>query len=108
MKLDITKGGVTAAEGFSAAGTYCGIKADKSPDLALIFSPFPCTASAVFTSNKVKGAPILVSQKHLERGKPCAILANSGNANTCKRRRRYAECIAHGVCGGLRFGDRHQ
>jgi glutamate N-acetyltransferase/amino-acid N-acetyltransferase len=75
--------GVTAPKGFLAGGIHCGIKSTKARDLALIFSPAPCSAAGVFTQNRMKAAPIRVSQEHL-RNRTCrAIVANSGNANAC-------------------------
>ena len=63
------EGGVTAAKGFLAGGMYCGIRKNKTkPDLCMILSEKDCTAAAAFTSNLVKGAPILVSKKNLANG----------------------------------------
>lgn len=76
-------GGVTAAKGFVAAGLHCGIK-KKKKDLSLIYAEDICTSAAVFTSNIVKGAPILVSKDHLKDNKAQAIIVNSGIANTCE------------------------
>ncbi len=79
-------GGVCAAEGFQANGIHCGIKANGDPnknDLALIYAEVPCTAAAMYTTNKVQGAPIAVTRKHLEDGKAQAVIVNSVNANTC-------------------------
>lgn len=78
-------GGITAAKDFLAAGIHVGVKSHKveKKDLALIVSKRPCTASAVFTKNVVKAAPILVTKKHLENGKAVCVIANSGNANAC-------------------------
>ena len=77
-------GGVCAPKGFRAGGILCGIKASsKKRDLALIYSEKLCTAAAVFTTNQVKAASILLSQKHLANNKLRAIIANSGNANAC-------------------------
>ena len=77
-------GGVCAAEGFSAAGIYCGIRKNKSKkDLALISSTVPAHAAAVYTTNLVKGAPLTVTKTHIADGKAQAIICNSGNANTC-------------------------
>ncbi len=60
------QGGVCAAKGFKANGLNCGLYADKNKnDLALIVSDRICNAAAVYTTNKVKGAPILVTKKHL-------------------------------------------
>lgn len=108
------EGGVCAAAGFVANGCYCGLDranpkdmametgtvqasrgaiagnealpgAQKKNDLALIYSERLCSAAAVYTTNKVKGAPILVTKKNLELtgGKAHAVIANSKNANTC-------------------------
>ncbi len=78
-------GGVCAAEGFAAAGVIAGIKAGNTTkrDLALIYCAEKCKAAALYTTNKVKGAPILVTKKHLENGIAQAVIVNSGNANTC-------------------------
>ena len=80
------EGGVCAAQGFRANGLNCGLNKDKNKnDLALVVSDVECNAAAVYTTNKVKGAPILVTKKHLTatNGKACAVIANSKNANTC-------------------------
>ena len=78
-------GGVCAAEGFQAAGIYCGIRKNKSKkDLALIASSVPAHAAAVYTTNLVKGAPLTVTKTHIADGTAQAVICNSGNANTCK------------------------
>ncbi|MBE6816782.1 MAG: bifunctional glutamate N-acetyltransferase/amino-acid acetyltransferase ArgJ [Ruminococcaceae bacterium] len=86
-------GGICAAQGYKASGTYCGIKrpANDTPDtkhkndICLFTSDVPANAAAVYTQNKVKGAPILVTKANLEKsgGKATAVIANSKNANTC-------------------------
>lgn len=79
-------GGVCAAKGFKANGLNCGLNPDKNKnDLALIVSDSMCSCAAVYTTNKVKGAPITVTKKHLEKtgGKAIAVIVNSKNANTC-------------------------
>jgi glutamate N-acetyltransferase/amino-acid N-acetyltransferase len=70
-------------KGFKFASAACGIKKSGKRDLALITSDSPATAAAVFTTNRVKAAPVLVSREHLESsgGVARAIIANSGNAN---------------------------
>ena len=78
-------GGVTAPNGFTAGGLHCGVK-NSNPDkkdLAMIYSEIPCTAAAVYTQNKVYGAPITVTRKNLANGMAQAMVCNSGNANTC-------------------------
>lgn len=83
--MDYIKGGVCAPNGFVAAGIHCGIRSkDKSKkDLALIVSETMCSAAAVYTTNKVKGAPIEVTRAHLADSRARAVICNSGNANTC-------------------------
>ncbi|MCR5352732.1 MAG: bifunctional glutamate N-acetyltransferase/amino-acid acetyltransferase ArgJ [Clostridiales bacterium] len=77
-------GGVCAAKGFKASGIHCGIRKNREKkDLSLIFSELPASASAVYTTNLVKGAPLTVTKNHLQNGKAQAIICNSGNANTC-------------------------
>ncbi len=81
---ELIDGGVCAAKGFQASGVHCGLRKNKNkPDLALIYSETMCNAAAVYTLNKVKGAPIYVTKEHLKDGKAQAIIVNSGNANTC-------------------------
>lgn len=82
--MKIISGGVCAAQGFTANGIHCGIRKNRTKnDLALIYSSVPATASAVYTTNLVKGAPLLVTKKHIENGVAQAVICNSGNANTC-------------------------
>ncbi len=70
-------------KGFKFASTACGLKKSGKPDLALITSDSAAVAAAVFTTNRVKAAPVLVSQEHIKEsgGVARAIIANSGNAN---------------------------
>jgi glutamate N-acetyltransferase/amino-acid N-acetyltransferase len=75
---------VTAPKGFQAAGVAAGIKANGSPDLALVVNTGPRRAAAgVFTSNRVKAAPVLWSQAVLKAGELTAVVLNSGGANAC-------------------------
>ncbi len=95
--FETIEGGVCAAAGFRAAGVYAGIKKSEKPegneipvsshknDLGLIYSDHDCNTACVYTQNKVKGAPIIVTKRHLEKtgGKARAVIVNSKNANTC-------------------------
>lgn len=82
-------GGVCAAKGFKANGIQCGLAhagasvTKKKNDIALILADNMCTAAAVYTTNKVKGAPIQVTKEHLQNGMAKAVIVNSVNANTC-------------------------
>ncbi|MEU1507773.1 bifunctional glutamate N-acetyltransferase/amino-acid acetyltransferase ArgJ [Kitasatospora sp. NPDC005748] len=76
--------GVTAAKGFRAAGVTAGIKDSGTPDLALVVNDGPSLAAAgVFTSNRVKAAPVLWSEQVLKGGQVSAVVLNSGGANAC-------------------------
>lgn len=80
------EGGVCAALGFKANGLNCGLNKDKNKnDLGLVVSDVLCNAAAVYTTNKVKGAPLLVTKQHLAAtgGKTRGFIVNSKNANTC-------------------------
>ncbi len=78
------EGGVCAAKGFKANGIHCGIRKNRTKkDLALVFSEVPASAAAVYTTNLVKGAPLIVTGENLRNGTARAVICNSGNANTC-------------------------
>ena len=94
--FETISGGICAAKGFKASGIYCGIKhglpdgnespiSNKKNDIAMIFADVECNAAGVYTSNKVKGAPVVVTKNNLAKsgGKARAVIVNSGNANTC-------------------------
>lgn len=93
MNFKVIDGGICASKGFKASGIYCGIKrpANDTPetkhknDICIFVSGTVCNTAAVYTQNKVKGAPILVTKKNLEKSgnKSIAVIANSKNANTC-------------------------
>ena len=102
-------GGVCAPKGFTAAGVHCGIRKNKTKkDLAVVLSEVPCSAAAVYTQNKVKGAPLTVTKRHIEDGIAQAVICNSGNANTCNA---GGEQVAEEMCAlvaetfGVRAGD---
>ncbi len=79
----IEGGGVTAPSGYRAAGIQTGVKESGAKDLALVYSTRPANAAAVYTTNKVQGAPIAIDREHLADGKARAVILNSGNANVC-------------------------
>ena len=79
----IDNGSVTSVNGIKAAGIFCGIK-KKRKDIALIYSEMPCSAAGTFTLNKVKAAPLLISQEVIKSNSQInAVLVNSGVANAC-------------------------
>ena len=77
--------------GFLAAGVAAGIKKNQAKDLALIYSETPAAAAGVFTANRVKAAPVLVSAGRVRSGSARAILANSGCANACTGKKGVAD-----------------
>ncbi len=81
----IAGGGITSPQGFRAGATYAGIKkkANNALDLGILFSEAPCKATALFTTNRIKAAPIVLCQQQLQSGRAAAIVVNSGCANTC-------------------------
>jgi glutamate N-acetyltransferase/amino-acid acetyltransferase len=96
MDIKFIDGGITAPAGFKAGGVHCGIRRNTSKlDLMMILSDVNCTASAVYTQNTVKGAPIIVTKANIDDGKARGVIANSGNANTCNA---DGEEKAHAMC----------
>ena len=78
-----TKGGVTAPQGFTAAGAHVGIKSSPLFDLALIVSELEGPIAGVFTKNQIPAAPVILDRLHLKKHQGQAIIINSGNANAC-------------------------
>lgn len=89
--MKIINGGITASKGFLVNGLYCGIKKPKfkkekhKNDIAILYCKEDCKTAAVYTQNKVKGAPIIVTKSNLQKTNNIshAIIVNSKNANTC-------------------------
>lgn len=81
-KIEFVDGGICAPKGFHAAGLHAGFKKSKKKDLAIIYSENICDSAAAYTTNKVKGAALIVTKEHLTNGKASAVVVNSGNANT--------------------------
>jgi len=79
----IPSGNVTSASGFLAGAVHAGIKSEDEPDLAILCSEVPCKAAGVFTTNQIKSAPVILSQKHIVKGRAQAVVVNSGCANAC-------------------------
>jgi glutamate N-acetyltransferase/amino-acid N-acetyltransferase len=80
---EIKQGTVTSPQGFLAGAVEAAVKYKGRLDLGILYSEKPCTAAAVFTANKVKAAPILLSMKNVGKGKVRAVVVNSGCANAC-------------------------
>ena len=99
---------ITAVRGIRAAAMHTGIKSTNKPDLALLVSDVPATAAAVFTQNKVVGAPVLVGRQHLRGGSGTlrACITNSGCANVCTGDQGVKDAID--MCARTADGLAHQ
>ena len=104
-----TSGSVCTPLGFVAGGIHCGIRKNQSKrDLAIIYSKTPCNAAAVYTQNKVYGAPITVTRENIQDGIAHAVVVNSGNANTCTAdgiEKAQAMCDLTAKALGIQSGD---
>ena len=98
-------GGVTAPEGYLAAGVSAGIK-KKGLDLAILFSSQPASAAAVFTLNQVQAAPVVLSRENLKisKGRARAVLINSGCANACTGERGMQDSVLSIQCLASHLG----
>ena len=94
MGFDRILGGVCAPQGFLAAGVACGIKENGQPDLAFVYSEYPAAAAAVFTTNGLKAAPVVLSQQRIAGGSAQAVVVSSGNANAMTGRQGTADALA--------------
>ena len=85
MDFRFIDGTITTPQGFTGAAICGGIKEGNTTkkDIMMVKCDTLCNAAAVYTKNLVKSDAILVTQEHLKNGKAQAIVANSGNANTC-------------------------
>ncbi len=99
----ITSGAVTSPQGFLAGAVKASIKSQEKLDLAILCSEKPCVAAGVFTTNAIKAAPVILSQKHLKNRSAQAIVVNSGCANACTGDSGMADAVemARSVAGKL-------
>jgi glutamate N-acetyltransferase/amino-acid N-acetyltransferase len=84
---------ITSVKGIRAAALHAGIKQSGKPDLALLVSDVPAAAAAVFTRNKVVGAPVIVGRRHIQEGMLRACITNSGCANVCTGQRGVDDAL---------------
>ena len=95
-KIEFIPGGtVTSPQGFHAGATYAGIKkkTDDALDLGILFSEEPCVATALFTTNKIKSAPVVLCQQRLQEGRTVAVVVNSGCANASMGEQGLADAM---------------
>jgi glutamate N-acetyltransferase/amino-acid N-acetyltransferase len=101
-------GGVTTPCGFLAGATSAGIKYARNTrtDLAILSATAPCQAAAVFTTNRVKAAPVLLCQQRLREGEPSALVVNSGCANACTGEQGMADAVEMAALAAAHIGKR--
>lgn len=93
-RIDFIAGGtVTSPQGFCAGATYAGIKktAEHSLDLGILFSEAPCVTAGLFTTNRIKSAPVVLCQERLQKDRALVIVANSGCANASTGKQGLAD-----------------
>src|SRR5258708_17330901 len=95
---------VTAARGFVAGATHCGIRKQDRLDLALVHSTVPATGAGMFTVNRMQAAPVTVSKAHLDAAQPQAIVANSGVANAATGEQGLADARATAADTAAKLG----
>lgn len=87
----LASGTVTSPFGFVAGAVQSGIRSPNKLDLAILYSEVPCTAAGMFTTNAIKAAPVVLTQKHLRNKRAQAIVVNSGYANACTGKQGIAD-----------------
>ena len=98
-------GGVTSAKGFKAACCAAGIKYRERTDMAMLLSTVPCAGAGVFTSNKVKAAPVLWDREIISSGNPVqAVVVNAGIANAATGKAGLDLCKATAEYAGRQLG----
>ena len=95
---------ITSVPGFLAGAVQAGIKARNKLDLAILYSEVPCVAAGVFTTNQIKSAPVILSQKHLLNGRARAIVVNSGYANACVGERGLVDALEMATLTAAKLG----
>ena len=108
-KFKVIEGGVCSAKGFRAAGVAAGIKYKDRKDVALIVADEPCSVAAMFTTNSVAAAPVVVDRDIARYGVAQAILANSGCANACTGEEGLRDAVesVKATAAELRVDPRH-
>jgi len=99
----LVAGNAASPAGFRAAGVHCGVKREK-PDLALLVSDVPASVAGVFTTNKVKAAPVRYTQAAVAGGRAQAVVINSGNANACTGEPGLADAAEMAAVTGAALG----
>lgn len=102
--MQLAAGGITAAQGFQAAGVEAGIRYQNRKDLALIYTEQPARAAAVFTRNRVQAAPLLITREHMQQQRLSAVVVNAGIANACTGRQGLIDARQMAAMAADRLG----
>src|SRR6266480_1472650 len=100
----LSGGGVTSARGFRAGAVAAGIKKNGALDLGVIWSDRPAAAAGIFTTNKVRAAPVNLSEERVRRGGARGFIVNAGNANACTAQGGLADAKEMARLTAERFG----
>ncbi len=92
--------------GFLFSGVSAGIKKEGKRDLGLIYSEVPARVAGLFTTNRVKAAPVLIDMERIGKGVCQAVVVNSGNANACTGKQGLRDALAVSSGGGQESGHR--
>ena len=83
----------TLPGGFVAGAVHAGLKKEGMLDLGILFCENPCVAAGVFTQNRIKAAPVILSRERLRKVRPRALVVNSGCANACTGERGFKDAV---------------
>jgi len=100
----IASGNITSVSGFLAGAVHAGIKSKDELDLAILCSEVTCKATGVFTTNQIKSAPVVLSQRHISKGRGQAIVVNSGCANACTGEQGLMDAMAMANLAAAKLG----
>jgi len=104
----ISGGTITSPKGFLAGAIRAGIKTSGQLDLGILYSEVSCVAAGLFTTNRIKAAPVIWCQEHIADGKAQAIVANAGCANACTGERGLEDAAAMASLAAKRLGIARQ
>ncbi|SHE54232.1 bifunctional ornithine acetyltransferase/N-acetylglutamate synthase [Alkalibacter saccharofermentans] len=106
--MHVIEGAINSPKGFTAAGKHVGVK-KKRKDLSIVLSENPAAVAAMFTTNKVKAAPVVWNMDVYEKGKPIrAIVVNSGNANACTGKKGMDDTVLMAETTAESFGIKRE
>ena len=109
QEIKVIEGGITAAQGFEAAGVEAGVKYKNRKDMALIYSKVPCRTAGTFTTNVVKAAPVIWDKQIVETSEYSqAVVVNSGIANACTGSQGMDACRAEAAAAAFICGQAEQ